>query len=407
MILGIDHPKPQGETAAAAERLHGLDALRAAALLSGLLMHSLQSWVVPGGVWAVGVAQPVAVPALLMYYIHSFRLPIFFLMAGYFGALVVGRRGTVAYMKDRAVRILAVFAVALYPMKYALETIWIAGGRQSGWLQLRSEMFKTPSYRLALASIGKETWPNIHLTHLWFLYYLSCITALFLAGEAVRRMTPDFSVYAMLSEALRHAAVSRWWPVFLAVPIVPLVAGMQSPLYLDTPDSSFAWDRRIMAVYGLFFCFGWWLRGQPDPLRVFARRRWWYLGVGLAAFLAACAAGVPLLTSSAGRWALSGAMCVSMTASVFGWTGAFLSWFPNASSRARYLADASYWIYIAHLPVVTGMQVLLYRYSLPWEMEIPLINLTAAMLLVWSYRAFVRHTWIGTWLNGRRVPESR
>ena len=63
------------------ERVHALDALRAFALLSGVLLHSTLSYVLPGGAWAVGTTHPAAFPTWLVAYLHAFRLETFFLLA--------------------------------------------------------------------------------------------------------------------------------------------------------------------------------------------------------------------------------------------------------------------------------------------------------------------------------------
>ncbi len=166
----------------ASERWHGLDALRAWALLLGVLLHSTLTYVMPGGAWAVGTDEPSPTLGWLIYYLHSFRLEIFFLMAGFFGALVVDRRGTRAYVWDRLRRILLVFFVVLYPMKFVLGALWIAGGRTTGWLELPPLIDSLPWYTLALGSAVLET----RLTHLWFLYYLFWITLLALGCRMAR-----------------------------------------------------------------------------------------------------------------------------------------------------------------------------------------------------------------------------
>lgn len=161
------------------DRLHGLDALRAFALrafalLLGVLLHASLNFVMPPGAWAVGTTTPSAPLAWLTYYLHSFRLEIFFLMAGFFGALVVRRRGAAAYAWDRARRILLVFVVAVFPMRFVLSALWVAGGRATGWLQLPPLIEWLPWYVLAAGALVIET----SLTHLWFLYYLFWISVL-------------------------------------------------------------------------------------------------------------------------------------------------------------------------------------------------------------------------------------
>ena len=70
----------------------------------------------------------------------------------------------------------------------------------------------------------------------------------------------------------------------------------------------------------------------------------------------------------------------------------------------RYLADASYWIYLAHLPLVMALQVAMSRVQWPWFVEFALTLAVAMALLLISYDLFVRNGFIGAWLNGRRKP---
>ncbi|MBC7983191.1 MAG: hypothetical protein H7Y02_04975, partial [Candidatus Obscuribacterales bacterium] len=72
----------------------------------------------------------------------------------------------------------------------------------------------------------------------------------------------------------------------------------------------------------------------------------------------------------------------------------------------RYLADASYWMYIMHLPLVVALQALMMQWPLHWSIKYALIlSITFALLLL-SYHYWVRPTYIGEVLNGRRYPRS-
>jgi len=81
------------------DRYHSLDALRAFALLLGVVFHSALSYVVPPGLWAVGTTQPSHFLGWFVYYTHSFRMELFFLLAGFFAALVVEKRGVMAFLR--------------------------------------------------------------------------------------------------------------------------------------------------------------------------------------------------------------------------------------------------------------------------------------------------------------------
>src|SRR4051794_9298386 len=50
---------------------------------------------------------------LLFHFIHAFRMPVFFVLAGFFAALLVEKRGLWGTYKNRAARVLAPLAVAL------------------------------------------------------------------------------------------------------------------------------------------------------------------------------------------------------------------------------------------------------------------------------------------------------
>jgi peptidoglycan/LPS O-acetylase OafA/YrhL len=74
----------------------------------------------------------------------------------------------------------------------------------------------------------------------------------------------------------------------------------------------------------------------------------------------------------------------------------------EARPIVRYLSDSSYWIYLAHLPVVVALQVLVSPWAVPWQAKYPLVVIIALTILIPSYQLLVRNTFLGAWLNGRR-----
>ena len=81
--------------------------------------------------------------------------------------------------------------------------------------------------------------------------------------------------------------------------------------------------------------------------------------------------------------------------------GVGLKFFSRESATVRYIADASYWMYIAHLPIVMMLQAYVMDLQFPWLLKlIFVIAATLAMLLL-SYQYWVRTTWIGVALSGR------
>jgi ABC-type multidrug transport system ATPase subunit len=89
---------------------------------------------------------------------------------------------------------------------------------------------------------------------------------------------------------------------------------------------------------------------------------------------------------------------------VLGLTGAALRFLSNFNATRRYLADASYWIYLAHLPLVVALQIWVSDWPLHWSVKYPFILIVSFAVLFLSYHYLVRPTFIGRLLNGRKYP---
>lgn len=400
------HPFPSGE------RLHALDAVRAFALLLGVVLHSALAYVMPPGQWGVGVAEPNLALWFFVYYTHDFRMQLFFLLAGFFAGRVVERRGARAFLRDRAVRIGLVFLVLLYPIKLLISLPWIAGGLKTGWLRLPPETAHLPLTVLAIGGLQQETWPAISPGHLWFLYYLLLVTALFLVARRLWQRLPAPRIAGGRATASRYLArmlTHPLAPLVLAVPVIPILMALPQAV-LASPDRGFAPDAAALAIYGLFFAVGWWLSGRPELLGQFARRWPAWLTLSLLAALAAFAFELQIRTGSlsvatglAGVAAHATTNALTLGFATLGWIGLFVDRFNAPSKLVRYLADASYWVYLAHLPIVVALQVWVVEWeSLP--LQLLTINAVTFSLTLVSYDLFVRDTGIGAWLNGRRHP---
>ncbi|MBJ7448342.1 MAG: acyltransferase family protein, partial [Brevundimonas sp.] len=86
------------------ERLHGLDALRGIALILGVVLHASLSYL-PTPIWLFPDDQTSTGASVVFFAIHLFRMTSFFLIAGLFAHLLLGRRGVWGFVKDRAGRI--------------------------------------------------------------------------------------------------------------------------------------------------------------------------------------------------------------------------------------------------------------------------------------------------------------
>jgi peptidoglycan/LPS O-acetylase OafA/YrhL len=99
---------PNSAHATAAEnpgfaRRPDLDALRASAMFLGIVLHTALSFF--PSLWVVTDSRQNSAFGTLVAAIHGFRMPLFFVMSGYFSALLLTRRGRGALLKHRFKRV--------------------------------------------------------------------------------------------------------------------------------------------------------------------------------------------------------------------------------------------------------------------------------------------------------------
>jgi glucan biosynthesis protein C len=383
-------------TAPASQRYHSLDALRAAMMLLGIVLHSAASYMAGplGAAWPYKDAQTNGLFDLVVFFIHLFRMPVFFVAAGFFGALLMERGGVRAFVANRAKRVLLPL-VLFWPIVFiAVAAGFVYATRRGG----------TPLDLAALETGSILRRPM--LAHLWFLWDLTILyaAAAVIVPIASRVLGAAWggrvdAVFARLATTIGGVlAVSA----MTAVSLLPMVtAGLDTSSALLPPV-------RILVAYGVFFTFGWLLYRRRGVLDALASRWKPSMAMGAVASVAYLAVLIaqpfsdPRLTHAAGC-ALAG---VSMWLLIFGIVGMFVSLFERPSPLVRYLSDASYWMYIVHLPIVIAVPGVLAPSPLPAVVKFAItLTVTTAATLV-TYHYLVRSTAIGALLNGRRYPRS-
>ena len=112
-------------------RFYGLDALRALAMLLGIVLHASLPYVVfdiPG--WASDKSDSEII-TLIFQFIHLWRMPVFFILSGFFSNLLITRHGWIYWWKNRGLRILLpliIFSplmIATIPWIFKYSKIWI------------------------------------------------------------------------------------------------------------------------------------------------------------------------------------------------------------------------------------------------------------------------------------------
>jgi peptidoglycan/LPS O-acetylase OafA/YrhL len=391
------------------DRLHGLDAVRGYALMLGIVYHATMSFLPGPQIWPVIDTHRSLFLSGLFFVSHMFRMTTFFLIAGFFGHMVVEKRGVKAFVKDRAKRI-ALPLVVGWPFLFA----GIVGATIFG-AYVSSGHLPTLAEHAAVAARAPPPPPlAFPLTHLWFLYLLLWLYAATLGLRAlVLRLDQQGKVRAAADAAVAAVVESPLAPLALAAPtvLVFLFGGPWREWFgVQTPDSSLIPNAEAAVAYFTAFGFGWLLHRQSGLMNIWARR--WPLNLALAvALTAGCLsmAGVaPLLTLAKPGWPTA-AFAVCYAVATWSWTfaaiGLALKFLSNESPARRYIADSSYWLYLIHLPLVMLLQAMVVKLDAPAEVKILIVLGVAFPLMFASYQLMVRHSFIGAILNGRRAPK--
>src|SRR4051795_3374595 len=104
-----------------AERDHALDALRAAMMLMGIVLHAGLSYtqLPTKPIWPFKDRHTSILCDAVMMASGLFRMPVFFLIAGYFAAMIWRKRGIAGLIRNRARRILVPF-IAVWLVSFPL-----------------------------------------------------------------------------------------------------------------------------------------------------------------------------------------------------------------------------------------------------------------------------------------------
>jgi peptidoglycan/LPS O-acetylase OafA/YrhL len=386
------------------QRIEALDALRAAAMLAGVVLHACAPYMhAPMRNLLVPLPEPAAtrLPDVIFWVIHAVRLPAFFFVSGFLSLRMLRRRGPQTFLNDRARRILIPLALTCVIILPVMYFIWSWGWTERGWASWRHVFF---------FHFGPDIERNLFgLYHLWFLEYLFIHVLLM---WAIAR-TPPLGQWV--------APLSRLWLAIL-LPLGALCAASDTSWFLDF-HNGFLPQAHPLIYFGLFFAWGAAASARVESGQSLVRltRLWPTALVAAAAgayFLLAlvlpstrmsphglCEATFRAMSKQA--WQFGALLTITAAASTWAAVGGLLMFLPRLGRVGRYLADASYWVYLTHL-VWVGLCVMALHW-LPWIPELKaLVVMCVAAAGTLSTFALIRrtrlHGLIGTRLHASTAP---
>lgn len=267
------------------ERFHALDATRAFALLLGVLFHAAWTFVPRASGGPIVDISGHAVFDWFFFAAHTFRMQLFFLIAGFFTRLLHQKLGTLGFAKHRLARIGLPFLIFWFLLLPPTMAAWVWGGNVSGGNLSPIPVPMVLGYMVLLGGmfIPVSSGGVFNLAHLWFLYYLLWLYLLALGLRALALwLIPESSpIRTQARRAVGWLAESRF-----SLALLTLLAGlflwpMRGWFGVDTPLYSLAPSLPVLVLYGSCFALGWWMHGHLPLLARLTRGWLWQLPLGL------------------------------------------------------------------------------------------------------------------------------
>ncbi|ERM82011.1 hypothetical protein P872_07600 [Rhodonellum psychrophilum GCM71 = DSM 17998] len=372
------------------ERLHSLDSLRAIMMLLGLVIHSTITYAITD----YGAAWPLKDPGsthlsndFIVDFIHAFRMQIFFVVSGFFGAMLFYERNPLKMLKNRVDRIVLpfiVFVLLLWP------TVFFA----FGYSKL---VFNGNPDALTIVLSNFSDW-NILVPprtfHLWFLYYLAMITFSVVVLALVAKRIPVAT--GTISKVFNWAIQKPILRILVFAGISAIVYFIMGTSQVNT-STSFIPDFNTFLYYFVFYTVGWILFKSKHLLDTFKKYDWMNTILGIILFSI-----LFFMNASFGLEAKIILKSIMLWLFIFGITGLFIRYGSNHSARMRYISDSSYWVYLIHLPFTAFIPSLIVDWPIPATLKFLFVLIITGVICYVSYHYLVRGTFIGKFLNGRK-----
>jgi glucan biosynthesis protein C len=331
------------------QRSHHLDAIRVSAILLLIPYHAARYV-------QKGEADMEIVDAAV-WFVHAWHMPLFFAISGFLAASALRRSTAARQLRGRFRRLglpLVVGMLTVVPLANLLVI-----GAAALWPR-KGEL--PPKRELDLANVF-----NLTPRHLWFIAYLLLISLVAIGIWLAIQRAPRLG--AAINSAFDHLMTS-WWgiPALAAISAAILITKTGWVAGGDASNSLVP-APTLFAYFSFFFLFGWLLSGQSDLIEELKHGAWLRLAAG--ALIAVPAfflfydngdftgnVGTPGVLAEIDELRIYGLFTLGLVCwlTLFGIWGVLARYVRKESRVLRYLSDASFWIYLIHIPFLVALQ---------------------------------------------------
>jgi glucan biosynthesis protein C len=366
-------------------RIYGLDIVRVILLLLGVVLHTLMFQAEVVSFHNLGHALKLTnvvdaqlhFPVLLLTIIHTFRMPAFFMLAGFFASFLFAKYGVLGFLSNRFKRIVVPLLALLTWTNLPNVVPYIA----NFFLNHNIHHFSIAAMQLHSISF------------IWFLIYLMFMELLFV-------------ILSPLIEGIYNIFRNKTFWFFAGLFLLSLGAlVLQLDWYFITAfDSGY---QATIAHFLFFFCF--FLAGgilaRGETLATIQSHK--ILIVTLISAIVSGAAYLYLLQAtphfSQVLLLVNGLHCLYAWFMSFAILIAAMLFGSKKNRVVRYLSDASYFIYLAQVPTLLLLYGVFAQLPLSWPQSFVCLLCSVSIVDLILYQILVRKKKWLSYIDGGKL----
>jgi glucan biosynthesis protein C len=334
-------------------------------MIAGIFFHASLSFLKePVNLWPVFDQQSsTGLLDLFTWASHRIRMPLFFVVCGFFSYMLLEKYDLKAFIKNRTKKILIPFIASLILIVPITIETFISDGQFSPYSISRIQHFS--------------------LMHLWFLYFLIIFYTFFVIFKEI--ITKFSNTPSKLKD------------LFFVSIITILIFSMKTTASINTsPD--FIPDIIALSFYFTFYLLGIYFYKSPNLFRNYYNKKTYFFLI----FSFIVCPIILLLKLKNFESVLNISTSIFTLSSLIIVIELSKRIFNNNSKTIRYISDSSYWLYLIHIPIIVSVQTQLIAIALPKEIKFLITSIATLLITLTSYQLIVRYSIIGTYLHGKR-----